>query len=286
MNLGQVSGGSMSGQIANKVQDSSLIDTGASYDGIIYLVNIFMLLTPMFSYGLTSYQIYRRKSTSGFSIDICLIMLLSSILKIMYYMMEPYEIALFRQAVVMIIVQCILLKVSLTYINTPIKLYEADKILTQSSSFTEVIIHYLKVFDNFYQRPYYFWQWFDNHNMYWQFLGSFTIALTVVTLLLQNFQIYQHFIGFLGLFVESLLPLPQILLIYRLKSIKNFKYILILSWLGGDATKIGYLLFGTNQVSDLFMAAALFQTALDLFIAGQFFYYKLLDNSNEFSLPF
>lgn len=249
--------------------------------GLSSAVNFFMLITPIFSYGLTSYQIYTKKTSSGFSIDVCLLMLISSILKVIYYMMDPYEITLFRQALVMIFIQCILLKVSLIYINTPIKLYEADKILTLSSSFTEVGIHYLKIFDNFYKRPYNFWQWFDNHNRFWQFLLSFSAVAIFISTLLKHILIYQKLVGFLGLFVESLLPLPQILLIYRMKSIKNFKYVLILSWLGGDLTKIGYLIFGTDQVPSIFIMTAIFQTSLDLFIAGQYFYYKLYHKNND-----
>ena len=42
---------------------------------------------------------------------------------------------------------------------------------------------------------------------------------------------YSNIIGVLGLFIESLLPLPQILLLNRLQLVKNFKVILLLSWL-------------------------------------------------------
>lgn len=242
------------------------------------LTNFAFLLTPLFSYGLTSYQIYLNKLSSGFSIDVCLIMLISSIFKIIYYMLDPYEITLFRQAVIMIFVQIILLKTALRYLEKPAKLYESEKIINQSSSYLEIVFNHLKYFDNFYQRPYNFWQWFDNHLRFWEFLIGFSLGLTVLSLIFQSSFYFAWLMGFLGLFTESLLPLPQILLMHRVKSVKNFKWVLVLSWLGGDFTKINYLIFGTDQVSGIFMLAALFQTALDFFIAGQYLYYRQIEN--------
>lgn len=241
------------------------------------IVNFTILITPLFSYGLTSYQIYLKKTTNGFSTDVCLIMLISSIFKIVYYLLEPYEVSLFRQALIMVFIQCVLLKVALKYMEPPAKLYEQEKVLNQSTTITEAVLTCLKYFDNFYKRPYNFWQWFDNEFKYWEFLVRFSLIITLVSLVGQNFRFYKHLIGILGLFTESILPLPQILLMHRVRSVKNFKWILLVSWLAGDFLKINYLIFGTDQVSSLFIFAALFQTFLDFFITGQYFYYKKLE---------
>lgn len=241
------------------------------------IVNILILVTPLFSYGLTSYQIYTKKNSNGFSIDVCLIMLISSIVKVIYYLLEPYEISLLRQAVIMIFIQCVLLKTALVYYTSPTKLYETEKILTQSSNSLDVLFNNLKFFDNAYVRPFNFWQWFDNHFKFWEFLVEFSIALLVFSIIFKDSLIFINIIGVFGLFTESILPLPQILLIYRLKSVKNFKWILLVSWLCGDTLKIAYLLFGTTKVSNIFIFAAFFQASLDLFIVGQFFHYRKLD---------
>ena len=246
------------------------------------IVNGFVSITPLFSYGLTSYQIYVKRTSAGFSVDVCLIMLLSSIFKIVYYMLNPFEISLLRQAIVMIIIQCILLKVALKYLSKPI-LYENDVLITQSNYSTlGILANYLKYFDNNYKRPYNFWQWFDNHVMYWEFLLAFTIGLITFSLMFKSFSFCVNVIGISGLFIETLLPIPQILLNYRLKSIKNFKSILIVSWLSGDFLKINYLIFGTSHVSNFFVVAALFQASLDLVITGQYFYYRKMEGG---SLP-
>lgn len=244
------------------------------------LVNFIILITPLFSYGLTSYQIHVKKSAEGFSIDVCLIMIISSILKIIYYMLEPFEISLLRQSVIMIFIQSILLLTALKYYETP-KLYENDKILNQSSNYGEIILNNLMIFDNFYIRPYNFWQWFDDHIKFWEFLATFTVFMTFILTIFRNSMLFVKVVSVMALFTESLLPLPQILLIYRLKSVKNFKWILIVSWLCGDILKLAYLLFGTTEVSGVFFAAAIFQMMLDFVIVGQFFYY----NEDSLVLP-
>ncbi|ODV80875.1 uncharacterized protein CANTADRAFT_4870 [Suhomyces tanzawaensis NRRL Y-17324] len=283
--------------------------------------NIFMTFTPMFSYGSTCYSIYRRQTSTGFSIDICVTMLMAATLRILYYVIAPYEITLLRQSVVMIFIQCILLKVSLHYrpnnydpdflspmpmfrneINSslPRRLsasgnavdhgnYYANKSLISSLGFLaadgfKIVRIYLQVsfsqalkfFDVYYQRPFFFWQW-KNEAPYWSFVAKFSGVFAFLTLVFRNNQTYGNFIGVLGLFIESLLPLPQILLLNRLGSVKNFKIILLLSWLGGDLTKISYLVLGTDNVSPIFIIAGLFQMSLDLFIAWQYLHFRYLE---------
>lgn len=130
-------------------------------------------------------------------------------------------------------------------------------------------ISILRFFDVYYLRPGQFWQW-KVEGMYWKFLILFAGVFGVLTMLFYQVEVYGDIIGTLGLFIESLLPLPQILLLNRLQSIENFKVILLLSWLGGDCLKMGYLFFGTNDISMIFIFAGLFQMSLDIYIAIQY----------------
>jgi len=279
------------------------------------LVNFFMTFTPLFSYGTTCYGIYTKKTSVGFSIDICATMMMASILRILYYIISPYEITLLRQSVVQIIIQTVLLHVSLKYrpanydpdflapipvftnelnSNLPSRLsatnfnhetYDQNGLFAWVkslvpdllASFSVVCItifhQVLRVFDVYYQRPGHFWQWKET-DKYWKFIGLFALTFSTLTLVFYNSERYSSFIGILGLYIESLLPLPQILLLNRLKSTKNFKLLLLFSWYGGDLTKISYLLFGTNDVSIIFILAGLFQMSLDIFIGCQYIHFK------------
>lgn len=296
------------------------------------LSSTFITLTPLFSYGTTCLGIYSKRSLVGFSIDICATMLMSLILRILYYFVSPYEVALFRQLLMMVAIQCVLLKVSLKFrpedydpslletmppfksllnarmprrlsatyniVNhepyTPtnssasLPISPASRVAVQMTAdyldyglahLSLVFSHSLKFFDVHYQRPFFFWQWVDE-KFYWRYVGGFAAVFSVLTVVFAHSLRYATTIGILGLFIESLLPLPQILLLRRLGSIENFKVILLLSWLGGDVTKITYLVYGANNTSVIFVLAGLFQMSLDLFIAYQYLHYRNLDKQS------
>lgn len=281
------------------------------------VANLFMTFTPVFSYGTTCWGIYRKQTSMGFSIDICATMLMASILRINYYVISPYEVTLLRQSIMMVLSQCVLLKVLLAYrpanydpdFLTPMPVfrnelnafmprrmsasfpaehesYYVDNSLTKSAQLIindivkwskcyviTIFNQSLKFFDVYYQRPLRFWQW-KEEQYYWRFLAQFVVVFAVLTAVFHNSTPYGQFVGILGLFIESLLPLPQILLLNRLQSVKNFKIILLLSWLGGDCIKLSYLFFGAENVSIIFIFAGLFQMSLDIYIAFQYVHYK------------
>lgn len=133
--------------------------------------------------------------------------------------------------------------------------------------------HVIKFFDGYYKRPFLFWQWEDTM-AYWRFLLGMTVSVVSLSAFFRDNYLFSTIIGALSFLIESLLPLPQILLIQRMQSVRNFKSILLLSWLGGDFTKISYLIFGAENVSNIFICAAVFQMSLNLIITWQFFHYK------------
>ncbi|KAG7876098.1 hypothetical protein KL938_004770 [Ogataea parapolymorpha] len=79
------------------------------------VINWVMSFTPLVSYGTTLLSIRRKKSSKGFSIDICATMLIASTLRIFYYINEPFEISLLRQCFVMIFIHVLLLRVAIKY---------------------------------------------------------------------------------------------------------------------------------------------------------------------------
>lgn len=270
------------------------------------VANLVISLTPLYTYGTACYGIYRKKLSVGFSIDICATMIMASVLRILYYFMIPYEKSLLRQLFVMVIIQCVLLKVSLKYRpasynpDTLAELPDISEKLAQlpklsssqytynSSKFYKFSIglayeyfvilsgQSIRLFDVYYRRPGSFWQWIDEYR-YWRFILVFTTAFSVLTVLFTQSTTYASFIGILGLFIEALLPLPQILMLQRLRTVENFRVILLVSWLCGDCLKLSYLFFGTDDVSSIFIFAGVFQMALDLVILAQFIYFRLLD---------
>lgn len=276
------------------------------------LVNVAIPLAPLYTYGTTCWSIHKRKTSVGYSIDICATMLISSILRILYYFISPYELSLLQQSVVMIAIQCVLLKVSLAYrphtynpdalsdtsaiweqletlpLIALVPALESDSVLTVSKNVLESYAkrsiqvaaiwsqYVLSLFDVYYKRPGLFWQW-SLERLYWRFLQIFTISFTVLTLIFRSSPLYGAAIGGIGLFVEALLPLPQIMMIHRLQSVANFKVILLVLWLSGDCLKLSYLFYGTDNVLTVFFAAAFFQMGLDLIVLAQYLHFSKQD---------
>lgn len=274
------------------------------------VANVAISLTPLYTYGTACWGIYRKRLSVGFSIDICATMIMASVLRILYYVISPYEKSLLRQLFVMVAVQCVLLKVLLKYrpaSYNPDSLAELPDLSEKfaqvpklsnsqyqyrSSKFYRFLFglglqygvilfdHTLRLFDVYYRRPASFWQWIDEYR-YWQFIMVFSAAFSVLTVAFRLSTIFASVVGILGLFIEALLPLPQILMLQRLQTVQNFKVILLVSWLCGDCLKLSYLFFGTDDVSPIFIMAGLFQMALDLVILAQYVHFRRLDNAAD-----
>ncbi|CCE64454.1 hypothetical protein TPHA_0H02510 [Tetrapisispora phaffii CBS 4417] len=157
-----------------------------------------------------------------------------------------------------------------------------------------IVYKTLKFFDPSYKRILSFWQW-NNDTIFWKFIAYFACLNFFFTLFVVKIMDWPtiaewvgSIFGSLGLLIESLLPLPQISILHKLKSIQGFKLILLVSWLCGDTLKITYLIFGASNISYMFVVFALFQMSLDFYIAGQYiyyrFYYETFRHDNEASM--
>lgn len=131
---------------------------------------LFIVLSPILSYGDQAHSMHKAKSSAGFSLDIPLIMLVASFLRsvttqsqgpdyelrlwltshthrIFYYPGAKYDTALLIQSLIMVGVQIVLLKVALDHRPAP------------SSRGGDAAVPFAKAQDEEFQRPYNFWQW-------------------------------------------------------------------------------------------------------------------------------
>jgi len=201
-----------------------------------YLAPLFLIASPVTSYADQIVSIHRSKTSAGFSLDIPLIMLLASILKVFYWFGEHYDTALLVQAMLMIAVQITLLKVALD--NRP---PSGEKNGLQHIPFAghsrSALEELLSV-----RRPYDFWRW-SNSKSYFVFLGYFAGSLAVIQILLPWLAYspaYVGLLGYTGLAIEATLPLPQIYKNHSARSCKGFRVSVIINWLMGDAMKMCY----------------------------------------------
>ncbi|KAJ9612661.1 uncharacterized protein PV06_01685 [Exophiala oligosperma] len=231
-----------------------------------YFAPVFLILSPITSYADQIASIHRKKTSDGFSLDIPLIMLVASILKVFYWFGAYYDKSLLAQASLMIAVQIILLKVALDnrapdgLQHTPFHGYTAENGLRDLMEG---------------RRPYGFWQW-SSAKPYFQFLGYFTGFLLAVHVLLpfvSGSPAYIAFLGYFGLAVEAILPIPQIVKNHKARSCKGFRLSVIANWLAGDAMKMSYFFLSSQYVPWPFRLCGMFQACCDSYLGLQFYMY-------------
>lgn len=176
-----------------------------------WLFSVFLVTSPLTSYLDTALTIKRRKSAAGFSVDVCGIMLVASLLRINFWLGEPYELALLIQSCVMICVHCYLLHVCLLFRAAPGPGY----IDVEPS-----------------KRPWQLWQWADTRT-YWRFLAQFLAGLVVLQIILGQSAFYVTLLGMTALTIEATLPIPQFLQNLRTRSVEGVRLTMIGSWVFG-----------------------------------------------------
>ncbi|KAK3299339.1 uncharacterized protein B0H64DRAFT_355360 [Chaetomium fimeti] len=227
-----------------------------------YLTPAFLILSPVLSYSDQAYSMHRTRSSAGFSLDIPLIMLVASLLRIFYYPGAKYDSALLVQSFVMVAMQVILLKIGLDHRPAPY------------SKGGDAAVPFARVNES--QRPFNFWQW-RSPKPYWQCLLALFVGLVVCELLLAPvpwvYQSYSSLIGVIGLSVEATLPIPQILANMRSRSCKGFRVSVLASWLIGDSMKMFWFFTSSTSIPPAFKICGMFQAACDSFLGVQYMMY-------------
>ncbi|PKY03892.1 hypothetical protein P168DRAFT_290999 [Aspergillus campestris IBT 28561] len=227
-----------------------------------YGAPIFLVTSPVTSYADQILSIHRTRTSAGFSLDIPLIMLLASILKVYFWFGDNYSISLLVQAIVMIGVQMVLLKVALDNRPSP-----GAKDGIEHTPFAQL--------DAADTRPYEFWQW-KSARPYWMCLAYFIGALSFIQILLpplSQSQLYINFLGYTGLAVEATLPIPQILKNYRSRSCAGFRLSVVVAWILGDVMKLSYFFCSSEVIPWAFRLCGMFQCACDFYLGVQFWMY-------------
>jgi len=211
------------------------------------LVDIIMTLTPVIPYYAQINTFKNNKSSKGFSIKISLFILSANILRIFFWFGEKFNISLLVQSILMILVQLYLVKVYVEY-------SEKNAYSKKDSLFKD------------------FWDW-DTESNYFVFISSFILIFIGLSFNLgMDNKTYVNILGSVSSFLEAIMPCAQILKIYQEKSCKNFSYVLILSWVLGDAFK-AYYYFITSIPIQLLLSAIM-QVVFDFVIIFQILYYK------------
>ncbi|KAF2689019.1 PQ loop repeat protein [Lentithecium fluviatile CBS 122367] len=229
---------------------------GLINNAVTSIAPIFIATSPITSYADQIHSIHRTRSSAGFSLDIPLIMLVASILKVYYWFGARFSTSLLVQALLMIGVHFVLLHVALT--NRP----ATSHLPFQPASA---------------KRPYGFWQW-RAPRPYWTFISYFAGSLLVLHLLLSTTSVfipYTSLLGYIALTVEATLPLPQLLANWQRRGCKGFRPSVIANWIIGDTFKMWFFFASSaGEVPWAFKICGIFQAVCDLGLGLQWFVWR------------
>ena len=84
---------------------------------------------------------------------------------------------------------------------------------------------------------------------------------------------YSSLLGYVGLGVEAMLPVPQVLANARARSCRGFRVSVIASWIGGDSMKMFWFFTSTTTIPLAFKLCGIFQACCDSFLGVQYLMY-------------
>ncbi|KAF8449129.1 hypothetical protein L210DRAFT_3389413 [Boletus edulis BED1] len=209
--------------------------------------SVAMAIGPPLVYADQGVSIVRKKDSTGFSRDICAILLIANITRCFFWLGAGFEFALLLQSIFMIVAQLALLFVCLHY---------RPRVTPGSYAPSP--------------RPFSFWQW-SSYTQYIECLASIILCSAITFLIFGRFEFYISLSGFFALGLESTLPLPQLISNYKHKSLYGFRASTMIGWVGGDAFKTAYFFLQGSPLQ--FKACAIFQLSVDAMIVAQRLYY-------------
>ncbi|KAG8928080.1 hypothetical protein FRC02_007385 [Tulasnella sp. 418] len=208
------------------------------------IASVGMAVGPPLVYGDQAYSIVKKKDSTGFSRDVCAILLIANITRCFFWLGNRFELALLIQSILMILAQLALLYICIRH---------------RPSSSPEA-------FGATSTRPWGFWQW-AKYPQYIEFLAALIIIQTILILIFGRMQWFIDTLGFVALGLESTLPLPQLYSNYKQKSLYGFRMSTLVGWVGGDSFKTVYFFLQGSPLQ--FKVCAVFQLSIDFAIVVQ-----------------
>nr|XP_056710447.1 solute carrier family 66 member 2 isoform X2 [Euleptes europaea] len=196
-------------------------------------------------------DIKRTQNAEGFSTYVCLVLLVANILRILFWFGRHFESPLLLQSIIMIITMLLMLKRC-----TEVRVANELNIKRRSFSDFDLI---------------YFWHW-SKFTDYVQCVLAFTGVTGYITYLSLDSIIFVETLGFLAVFTEAMLGIPQLYRNYQNRSTEGMSVKMVLMWTSGDTFKTVYFLL--NQAPFQFSICGLLQVFVDMAILVQVYFFS------------
>ncbi|XP_045470130.1 solute carrier family 66 member 2 isoform X2 [Harmonia axyridis] len=201
-------------------------------------------------------QIKKTQDTEGFSLLVCLALLIANTLRIMFWFGKHFEYPLLIQSVIMNVAMFLM-------IHLCVKVRNRNQLVQARQ----------RIFTDFEFR--HFWNWSDFQS-YMDCMLVFTILISFLMYFLIDYLIFVEAIGFLAVFTEAMLGTPQLMKNFNNKSTEGMSVGMVVMWTFGDVFKTLYFIFRDAPIQ--FCICGAIQVTVDVLILLQVFFYR---NSSE-----
>jgi len=199
-------------------------------------------------------QIKRAQTTQGFSIYVCLALLMANTLRILFWFGNLYETPLLIQSILMNIAMFAVIQLCVS-VNTK------DYIVSETKK-----QHVFTDFD-----ADYFWQWTDFAS-YVECVMTMGALGAMLMFFLIDYTPFVETVGFAAVFTEATLGIPQFYRNWKKRSTYGMSMTMVLMWTCGDIFKTSY--FYIRKTPPQFFICGSLQVFVDLCILSQVWLYR------------
>ncbi|XP_053203426.1 solute carrier family 66 member 2-like [Panonychus citri] len=243
-----------------------------------FVASVGMIFGGIIPYVPQYFDIKQTENADGFSLFVCLVLLIANILRIFFWFGKQFETPLLLQSIFMIVAMFAMIEicVRVRYKNlSPIRSRQMfDE--TNSTIIKDVdsqLIHRFWDFD-----PNYFWDWTD-FTSYVEFVASFTVIMGLLMYMMIDNPIFVEVVGYAAMLTEAFLASPQLIRNHQKGSTEGLSKQMVLLWTLGDSYKTGYFVIKQSPVQ--FVVCGLLQLTIDFLVALQILVYNLPGMRNK-----
>lgn len=197
-------------------------------------------------------QIKKTKDAEGFSLLVCLALLIANTLRIMFWFGKHFEYPLLAQSLIMNITMFGMIHLCVRVRNRN-QLHQARQ----------------RIFTDFDAKN--FWNWSDFQS-YLDCMLVFTIIASLLMYIFIEYIVFVEIVGFTAVFTEAMLGMPQLIKNFRNKSTEGMSLSMVVLWTCGDIFKTLY--FFLRDAPLQFSICGTMQVIIDLLILLQVYIYQ------------
>ena len=238
---------------------------------VIILIDIFMVIGPSLGYLIQSLKFKKTKSSKGFSKSICLIIYMSQILRVFFWIGKPFKITLLYQSILIICFQVYLIYLWILYHDIkPKNNINKNNQVNDKKEIIEYIIDWSDTIS-----PNKIWNWTSTIEYYKFMLFIILILLLICGVVGIHNPILVNIMGTISVITEASTLLPQIVVSCKKKNASNLSMTMVALWSLGECCKFIYNIIYKTPIQMILSGGV--QIFLDFFCLFQIICYR---NSN------